>query len=248
MKTLALLALIATAQSNFTYTDADRRLAVTAKEGQGSMITVKGELKGIHLELKGGVRISSSRQKFVLNANHVDADAVPGKGSKSPNEIQRALATGGVRFSQSANTRSTNLQCVTATYRTSGNAAIVDAKGSVRIQSFDSSKKQTMTATGGSGTATLDKDSKDGDGLREATLNGSVRVDVIDAAAKSAHLIFTGDKLTMKPRQIVLSGHAKFQGSQTGRFGNLGTVDSIVVNLNDRKEMTSFSFKSGGGK
>jgi len=243
MKTLALLLLTVGVPSNFTFSDSKGDLAIVAKQGQGSMV---GD--GLHLDLRGSVRIASRKQSFVLTANRVVADAGPGKGSKAVDEIKKATATGGVKLVQSADNVSTNLQCAIANYRLAGDAAIVDCQGSVRIQNFDVAKQQAIVATGGSGTATLDKKAKEGFGLREATLTHSVKVDVLDSTTKGGHAIFTGDKLTMTPNRITLTGNVKAQGNGTARFANLGKVDSIVVNLNDRKEMTSFSFKSGGGK
>ncbi len=246
MKTLAALFILVLGQSAFVYSDSKGDLTLHSNEGQGTMVK-NGPKYDLKLDLRGKVQIASRRQKFVLNADRVQAYAVPTKESKSPNEIRSATATGGVKFSQSADQRSSTIQCATAVYNANGDIAKLDARGSVRIQSFDAAKKQNLTAAGATGTATLDKNAKDGAGLREATLTTSVKVDIVDLSTKGGHAIFTGDRLTMTQKQIVLTGHVKAQGSVAERLGNIGGMQKLTVDLNDKKEMTGFSF-SGGGK
>jgi|GEM_PF-3908697 len=243
MKTIAALAILALGQSGFVYSDAKKDLTIHSKQGQGTMGGTP-ENQTLTLDLKGSVQISSKRQGFNLNADRVQAFVVPGQKSKSPNEIRSATATGQVKMTQTGKGKSSTIFCETATYQTSGDVAKVNAKRSVRIQSFDEKKKQTLVGTGSSGTATLDRSNAGGDGLREATLTGSVRVDIVDASANGGHAIFTGDLLTITQREITLTGHVKGQGSVTERLGNLSGVNKIVLKLNERKEMTGFSFNT----
>lgn len=233
---------IAFAQTIFNYSDSAGNLQVRAKDAQGSQI--KG---GYRFDLKGGASVVSKRQGMSLSANQITVEAVASKGSNSPDEVKNAKATGSVKFDQSAGARKTTLTCANANYKSLGETAQLDTSGGVTIQSFDSAKKESLNAKGASGTAMLDRKAEGGFGLRTATLTNGVRVEVIESGNQNSRVVFTGDKLTMDPNKITLTGHVKAQGKNSTGLGNLGNVDVLVINLKDQK-MTSFSFRTGGGK
>lgn len=228
------------AQSNFNYSDAKGDLAIKAKDGAGAILK-----DGWKFDLKGNVTISSRTEKFNLQAPVVSATIVSAKGSTSPNQVKTATASGGVRLTQSSTGATSNLQSQTATYTSGTNSATVQARGAVRIQNVDNRKRETMVATGSSGTAVLNPKSKRG--LDSAILNGPVRVEVVQSGTGSGKATFTGQKLTLRNNQITLTGNVKATGSGSSQFGNLSNVDSVVVDLNDNGEMTRFQFRSRGG-
>lgn len=250
MKLFALFALVplAAAQAVFNYSDGKGDLAIRARDAQGTAITdANSKVTGYKFKLKGGAHISSKRQGFTLDANQITADAVTSKDSSSPNEIRSAQATGNVQLNQGAANVKSTMKCGNARYQAKGDTAKVTAGGGVTLTNFDSKAKQALTATGSNGTATLDKKASEGYGLRDTTLTGSVRVEIKEEASDGV-VVFTGDRLTIDAKKITLSGHVKGNGKAKSRFGSLSNVSSIVVNLNAKREMTSFSFKSGGAQ
>lgn len=234
-----ILSSLAVAQSVFTYADSTGDLAIRARDGQGTMLDT-----GYKFDLKGDVRISSRSRRFTLQAANVQATIRRGAGSNSPNELQSATASGGVTVVQSAGGSSSTMSSSTATYTAQGKGALVQAKGSVRLKNLNTAKKETLIATGSSASATLNPNSKRG--MDRATLNGPVSVEVVQSSAQGSRVIFTGQKLVLAGDTVTLSGNVKASGAGASRFGNLSNVDSLVVQLNEKGEMTRFTFKSGG--
>ena len=228
------------AQSVFSYSDAKGDLSIRAKDGQGALSTT-----GYEFDLMGSVTITSKQRQFVLTASRVKASIVKSAGSESPNELKKATASGGTRIVQTASGKSSRLQANTATYTTQGSGATVQASGSVRIVNIDQNKRETMTATGSSGTARLDP--KSPRGISAATLNGPVRVEIVQSGGTASRVVFTGSKMTLSGSQVSLTGNVKASGAGASRFGNLSNVDSVTVTLNERGEFSRFTFRSGGG-
>lgn len=228
------------AQSNFRYSDAKGDLSINARDGQGEITK-----EGWKFDLKGNVTISSRTERFTLSAPQVSAIVAATRGSSSPNQMKTARATGGVKVTQSTPSSTANLQAQTATYTAGTRTSTLQVQGSVRIQNIDTQKRETLVATGANGTAILNPNAKRG--LDSATLNGPVRVEVLQAGSGGGKAVFTGQKLTMNQNQITLTGNVKATGSGSAQFGNLSNVDSVTVDLNDKGEMSRFRFRSGGG-
>jgi len=235
-----ILPLLSFSQSIFSYSDAKGDLSIRAKDGQGIL-----SAGGYEFDLKGSVAISSKTRQLVLTASRVKASIGKSPGSDAPNELKKATASGGANIVQSASGKSSRLQAGTATYTVQGSGASVQASGSVRIVNVDSGKRETLTATGTSGTARLD--SKSPRGISSATLNGPVRVEIVQSAGSASRVVFTGRKMTLSGNQVSLTGNVKASGAGASRFGNLSNVDSLTVTLNDRGEFSRFTFKSGAG-
>lgn len=231
------------AQGNFRYSDAKGDLAIKAVNGGGKPIP-----QGWKLDLVGNVSISSKRQNFTLNADKVTANILATKGSSSANEVKTSTATGKVRIVQKADQRSSNIRSNEAIYRSLGTSAQVDFRGAVYIESIDERKKQTLIATGTSGTATLDKTAKDTSGLRQAILNGPVQIEIDQVKFNGSTAFFKAAKLTLSPGKIVLSGNVSGTGRGANKIGDFFNMDTVTVILNERNEMKSFSFSSGKPK
>jgi lipopolysaccharide assembly outer membrane protein LptD (OstA) len=236
-----ILPVIILAQAGFSYSDDKGDLSLRARDGQGEMTA-----NGYQFDLRGGVTITSTSRKFSVKADRVLATVAKGGQESSPNTLEKAVATGNVRIQQSVDGRSASLQSQSATYLAKGDAAEIQAKGMVRIQNIDSGKKETMLATGTSGTATLDPKSKRG--ISKATLAGPVRIELKQANSQGTTIVFTGNRLTLAGNTVALVGNVKATGSGASRFGNLSNVDSLTVELNDRGEMSRFRFKAGGSR
>ena len=237
---MMLLASLVLAQSVFTYSDTSRDLRIQAKDGQGTMVA-----SGYRFELRGNVSIDSKKEKFTLRAGKIVADVVSGPFTGGPNQLKSATASLGIRFEQVSATGRSVLTGSSATYTVQGVGGKLDAKGSVKIVNTNVVKKETLIATGSSVTALLDKGAKRG--LKSATLTGPVKIELEQAGGEASRIVFTGRTLTLDGNTIRLSGNVKATGSSASRFGNLGNVDSVTVVLNDRGEMSSFKFRSGGG-
>ena len=235
---LILSALVA-AQSVFTYSDLKGDLSIRSKDGQGTMLE-----DGYRFDLKGSVTVSSKSRRFTLQANQVQANIGKGASSTSPNELKTAKASGNVSITQTAPGKSSTLQSNSATYTAKGTKSLVQVTGSVRLKNTDAGKREVLTATGSSGSATLNPSSARG--LEQATLNGPVKVEIIQSGTQASRVVFTGGKMTFAGSTVTLTGNVKATGSGASRFGNLSNVDSLTVHLNDKGEMTRFSFKSGG--
>jgi hypothetical protein len=236
-----MLTAYAVSQSVFTYSDSKGDLSIRAKDGQGILSS-----GGYEFDLKGSVSVSSKKRQFVLTAGRVKASIGKSAGSDSPNDLKRATASGGARIIQTASGRSSRLQSNTATYTAQGNGATVQANGAVRIVNVDQAKRETMTATGSRGTAKLDPNSPRG--ISSATLDGPVRVEIVQSAGTGSKVVFTGNRMNLSGNQVSLTGNVKASGAGASRFGNLSNVDSIVVTLNERGEFSRFTFRSGAGK
>jgi hypothetical protein len=191
------------------------------------------------------VAISSKAKRFTLNAAQVRAVIGRSGSSTSPNELKSAKASGGVKVVQSAQRETSTLQSNSATYTVQGSGAVVQATGSVRLTNSSAAKRETLLATGSSGTAVLSPNSPRG--IDRATLNGPVRVQVVQSGAGGSKVVFSGNKMTLNGNLVSLTGKVKATGSGASRFGDLSNVDSVTVTLNDKGEMTKFSFKSGSG-
>jgi len=237
---MMLLASLVLAQSVFTYSDTSRDLRIQAKDGQGTMVE-----SGYRFELRGSVSIDSKKEQFSLRAGKIVADVVSGPIAGGPNQLKAATASLGVRFEQVSPTGSSVLTGSSATYTVQGVGGKLDAKGTVRIVNTNIVKKETLIASGSAITALLDKNSKRG--LKSATLSGPVKIELDQAGGQTSRIVFTGRTLTLDGNTIRLSGNVKATGSSASRFGNLGNVDSVTVMLNDKGEMSSFKFRSGGG-
>lgn len=159
--------------------------------------------------------------------------------------MEWAKATGKVRITQTSGTKSSTLNSNTATYTVQGKGGEVTASGAVRIQNLDGSKKQTVLATGSSGSATLNPDSERG--IDQATLNGPVRVEIVQAGENGSRVVLTGRKLVMSGNTLTMTGGVTATGTGASQFGNVQGVDTLTARLNDNGEMTSVSFRSGGG-
>lgn len=236
-----ILPILALAQSNFTYSDSKGDLAIRARDGQGESLS-----DGYRFDLMGSVQISSKSRKFILQASRVQATIGKSEIDQSPNELKIAKATGGVRVVQTAAGKSSTLQSNSATYRIQGSGATVDAVGAVRILNSNQAKRETLTATGSSGTAVLNP--KSARGIDRATLKGPVRVEIVQSGPASSTVVFTGGKMSMDGSTITLVGNVRALGSGASKFGNLSNVDSVTVQLNANGEMSRFKFKSGGTK
>jgi hypothetical protein len=238
---MILLSALVLAQSVFTYSDSQNDMMIRANNGMGTMTPA-----GWQFDLRGKVNLLSKKEKVSLTASQVKADIASGKDAKRASSIRRAVATGGVVIVQTAESQTAKLNSSTATYKALGAKGQVDARGAVRIETVNSQKKQTLVATGSSAIAILNKSSKKG--IESATLNGPVRVQIVQSAGESSTIVFTGNKLTLAGNQVTLTGNVRASGQGAARFGNLGNVDSVVAMLNDKGELTSFKFRSGSGK
>ena len=227
------------AQSVFTYRDTKGDLSLKSRDGQGEMIS-----NGYKFILRGAVSVTSKSRAFTLTADRVEATVSATKSGESPNDLRIAKATGKVKLVQSSAGQNSTLTANSVTYQPLGNQGKVEASGSVTIQNIDSAKRESMRATGSSGSATLDKTAQRG--VRTAELKGPVRVDVVQSSKSNSKVVFTGGRLTLTGDTITLSGNVKASGSGASQFGNLSNVDSLTVYLNDKGEMSRFTFKSGG--
>jgi hypothetical protein len=238
---MILLPALILAQSVFTYADAKGDLSVRAKDGQGEMLK-----DGYKFELRGDVNISSRKRKFTLAAPQVTAVVGKSNGAKSPDELRTAKASGGVRLTQAAQVRTSNLQARNATYTIKGSSAMVQANGSVRIQNVDSQKSETMIATGSSASAILDPKSKRG--IDKATLNGPVRIEIVQSKGDRSRVVFTGNKLVLYKDTVTLTGNVKATGTGASQLGSFSNLQSVMVFLNDKGEMSHFKWNTGGGR
>ena len=227
------------AQSTFTFVGSKGDFAIRARDGKGA--PVQG---GWKFELEGSVVINSRKDRFTLSAPKVTAIVATTSGGTA-SRVKSARATGGVNVTQTTPNSTANLQSQTATYTAGTRTSTLQIQGSVRIQNVDTQKRETLVATGASGTAILNPNSKRG--MDSATLNGPVRVEIVQAGASGGKAIFTGQRLTMSQNQVTLSGNVKATGSGSAQFGDLSNVDRITVDLNDKGEMSRFRFQSGGG-
>jgi predicted transcriptional regulator len=231
---------LAWAQANFNYSDSTSDLAIRARDGQGELMA-----DGYKFDLRGAVQITSRSRRVTIQAARVEAAVGRSAGAKSPNELRSAKATGGVKVIQTAPGKTSTLQANAATYAIQGAGASVQATGLVKIINSDQAKRETLTATGSKGTAVLNP--KSARGLDRATLEGPVKVTLLQSGPAGSQVVFTGGRMTMSGDSITLSKNVKATGSGASRFGNLSNVDSVTVYLNEKGEMSRFTFKSGGG-
>jgi len=232
---------LAIAQANFTYSDSKGDLAIRARDGQGELVA-----DGYKFDLQGSVQISSRSRRVTIQAARVQARVGRTQGAQSPNELKSATASGGVKVIQSAPGKTSTLQSNSATYTAQGSGASVQATGLVKIVNSDQSKRETLTATGSKGSAVLNSNSARG--IDRASLEGPVKVTIIQFGPAGSQVVFTGGRMTLAGNTITLDKNVKASGSGASRFGNLSNVDSVTVYLNDKGEMSRFSFKSGGPK
>jgi hypothetical protein len=232
---------VAFAQANFTYSDSKGDLAIRARDGQGELVE-----DGYRFDLRGSVQISSRSRRVTIQAARVQARVGRTKGAQSPNELKSATASGGVKLVQTAPGKTSTLQSNSATYTAQGSGASVQASGLVKIVNADQSKRETLTATGSKGSALLNPSSTRG--IDRATLEGPVKVTIVQSGPSGSQVVFTGGRMTLAGNTVTLEKNVKATGSGASRFGNLSNVDSVTVYLNEKGEMSRFSFKSGGSK
>lgn len=230
---------LAMAQSTFTFTGSKGDFSIRARDGKGEPIK-----DGWKFDLEGAVVITSRKDRFTLSAPKVTATVAAVQGSSSASQVKTARATGGVKVTQSTASSTANLQSQTATYTAGARTSTLLVQGSVRIQSIDTQKRETLVATGTSGTAILNPGAKRG--MDSATLNGPVRVEIVQAGSSRGKAVFTGQRLTMNQNQVTLTGNVKATGTGSAQFGDLSNVDRVTVDLNDKGEMSRFRFQSGG--
>lgn len=235
-----ILPAILLAQAGFSFRDATGDLSGKARNGG---FTPAGS--GYEVRFDGAVSLSSKSRGFSLSSDNVITRLAKKNGSGTATSMEWAKATGRVKITQTSGSKSSTLNSNSATYTVRGKGGDVTASGSVRIQNLDGAKKQTVLATGSSGSATLNPDSKRG--IDQATLNGPVRVEIVQAGEKGSRVILTGKKLVMNGNTMTMTGGVTATGSGASQFGNVQGVDTLIARLNDNGEMTSVSFRSGGG-
>jgi hypothetical protein len=236
---LVILATAAVAQGLFTYDDAN--LSVRAKD---ALITTNQANGDMHFDLRGTVTIVSKSQGMKLAAGRVVSDMSEAKGAAKKSQIKAATATGSVRIDQTvtgAQAKRTTITSNKAVYKGQGDGGVVTLTGSVRIVSVDS-KNQTFVATGASGTAILDPKAGSSSGLRSATLNGPVAIDVQETG-RTGHIVARGDRLDVnratKPTTLTLSGHVTIQGQGDSSMGTANAPGRAIFTLNDKGEFQS---------
>lgn len=234
---MILLTALVVAQSGFSFYGKDNSLEVHS--GKGKVLEVGQNYK---LVLSNGVNLQKKDEKIVLTASQVTAMIVKDAGAKQPNTLRTAVATGKVKVVQTGQNVTANLQSNEATYtKGQGKQAIVQATGNVRLQHLDSGKRQTLLATGRSGSANLDPNSKRG--ISKALLNGPVRLEAVRASAKGSKWVFTGNKLTVDGNVAKLIGNAKMVGT-----GYEAEANVFTAFLNDSGEVVGFESSSGAGE
>lgn len=227
------------AQAGFSFRDSSGDLTGKARNGGFAPAG-----SGYEVRFDGQVALSSKSRGFSLASDKVTTRLAKAKGSDTATTLEWAKATGKVRITQTSGSKKSNLASSSATYTVRGKGGEVSASGSVRIENIDGSKRQTVVATGSSCTATLAPDSKRG--IDKATLNGPVRIEIVQAGTGGSKVVLTGNKLVMNGNTLTLSGKVSATGTGASQFGNVSGVDTLVAQLNDNGEMKSANFRSGG--
>ena len=243
-------ATLALAQGSFRYTDQANSLVVTAK----SALFTQAPGPVYKFTLRTSVNVDAKTQGLKMSAQQIILDAFP-KGKST--EIRKAVATGGLTVTKTViTTRGARTSVMTGSkgdYTMRPADGLVNLSGPVTITNLDSAKQQSMRATGNSAQANLEpSQSSKRNGLRTATLTGSVKLTIVQAASgkeKGGAMVATGNRMvlnnTATPATLTLTGNVNMEGRGPGSFGTMRGVSKAVLTLNDDGEWTSFSTEGG---
>jgi hypothetical protein len=234
-----------TGASAFTYADRANNLQLQATELLGQQL----QAGAIKLTVQGGVTLDSKAQGLRMTASRVEVDLVGSGGQARQNEIQRAVANGNVNLIKTmvagGASRSTTLKGTRAEFTNRAADGLISMAGPVQLTDSDSAKRQTLSATASSLTATVDPTGAGRQsGLRNATLEGNVRVVLSQAAQQgqpASRMTATGAKMVLdnrsNPPTIVLTGNVRVEGDENSTFGVLQNVSRLELTLDEQGQV-----------
>lgn len=242
------------AQTRFRYTDPAKNVEVQANRARVDNASQQTS----QLLVQGQVDITSRSQGLRIQANEVRCEI--GTVKANTKEIRKATATGSVKMSKTVtNARGRQLTEI------SGSKAdmVADPKGStvnmagpVGIRSSDDRKRVNLSATGSSGIAILEPGSATGltNGLREATLAGPVKIDMLQAGRAGqkgeARAEAKANRMRLVARKdgstLTLLGNVEIHGRGASDIGDTTGLSKAIFEFNAAGEVTRFSTEAGG--
>lgn len=217
----------------FTYEDANHDTTLRAQSAYVDM--PNGVLN--NFKLRGGVTAASRTRKLTISANSVDGNL---ETKAKQTIIRHALATGSVHVVKVGQTGSSTITSSKADYTDRDTDALVVLTGGVRIIS-ESGRGKSVVISGPDGRAILDPPGvkRSANGLRTATMEGGVRVEV--SQSNGGHLVATGRQLALdnlsKPATVTLTGGVQVKGTSNSGFGTFQGASKAVLKLNDKGEV-----------
>lgn len=236
---MSVAAVLGLAQSIPQFSSGDGNITLRFKSFQTRLLA-KGQTQ---YRVQGSVEAVSRSQGLKMNA--AQAACVTNNHGKVT-VLQSMIATGNVRTEKTSPQRQTVITSSKADYRYAPVESQLKVIGGVNIQDKDSRLHRTTVITGSVGTVRLASENKKGvDSFRGCTLTGGVKITVQQVSAKGAtgNLTASGDRLTMdrtkKPSSVIISGHVLVDYLQDGKPAKLRGLPSIVLELNDKDEVTN---------
>ena len=225
---LALVGSVAAAQ---VWTD-HKGLTFTAK----SWSYDQTKEKQVHYRFRGNVSILSKAEGLNIQSDQLELDAVMQPNTKAYT-VTHAIANNHVRILKTAvsatGTQTTEISGPQGEYIVGTTESIVKMNGATTIKSIDPNLRQTMTATGSSGTAYLEPKGNvaSGNGLRRATLNGPTKIVFVQEATKAergSKITGTASQMLLEnsgnQRKITLIGNVHVIGPDTDEVSNVNRV------------------------
>jgi hypothetical protein len=245
----AAVAALAAAQPALTYRDAGGNM--TLRNYRSFSFNFPGEI--IQFDLRGSgnqpVQGSWQAQGLEIAAARLQGEVLA-RSPQGGSQIRTLTATGNVRAVKTAGAVRTEVTGAVATFRSQAQGASVDLRGPVRIVHRNAQNRQTAIVTGASGTVGLGATRNVG--VRNATLSGNVRIEVLQApraGQRESRMIVTGNQLTLnntaRPATMTLTGNITATGTGDSAFGNLQGARRAVITLNEAWEMTGMEITSG---
>ena len=232
---LAIAGLAVAQKGEFTYRDSSGNLVVTAKGGKVTRLT-----DGFRLNLGGPVTLTSKTQSMTIKAGSVEANLAGG----STMRVTSATAANGFNLIKNAADRMSQITGAKATLTSGSSADQVTISGPVSILATDASKRQTLNASGTSGTASFSNSGANRGGLLKAGLDGPVKVTLLEFTndGKPSKIVVTGNRLSIDGQEsptVTVTGNVKISGEGASTFGTFSNLGKAVFKLNAKGEVVN---------